>query len=475
VNVSYPRLAVAALRGGGGKTTISMGLLAAWRSKGRRLVPFKKGPDYIDAGWLARAAQFPCFNLDAYLMTAEKVMQSFTGRVGRDLDGALIEGNRGLYDGTDEAGTNSTAALAKLLGAPVVLVVDCTKATRTLAAVVLGCLHFDPAVHIGGVILNQVATSRQEALVRSTIEAETGLSILGAVPRARDQFLPERHLGLIPPQEHPAGGVVIKTLADLAQKHLDLERLWELALSAPDLDYSPGLWPGPAPEPRGQVKIGVIRDSAFQFYYPENLELLERLGAQLVTFSALSMAVMPEVDALYLGGGFPETHAEILAGNEGLRRELYRAAAAGLPIYAECGGLMYLGREMVVKEKTYPMAGVFPVTFGLESRPQGHGYTILKAVKSNPFYAAGHELVGHEFHYSRPLKYEPSEVNLVFEVRRGYGFDRGLDGLAVNNVLGTYTHLHALGTTRWAEALIDLAFKHKEAVSRPQRKAAHEP
>jgi len=461
VNITCPRLVLAALRGGGGKTTVSLGLLAAWRRCGLNLAPFKKGPDYIDAGWLAGAAQTPCYNLDAYLMTPEKVKQSFAFRIGQGSDGALIEGNRGLYDGTDKEGTNSTAELAKLLKAPVVLVVDCTKATRTLAAVVLGCLHFDPPVRLGGVILNKVATPRQETLVRSTIEAETGLPILGAVPRTAGQNLPERHLGLIPRQEHPAGSDTIDLLADLAERHLDLDRLWSLALSAPDLQYTPRSLFETAAKPERQVNIGVIRDSAFQFYYPENLEALERLGAKLVTFSALSMKTLPELDALYLGGGFPETHAEILAGNETLRKELYQAALAGLPVYAECGGLMYLGRELVLNERTYPMAGVFPVTFGVEHRPQGHGYTILEATKHNSFYPVGHQLVGHEFHYSRPLQYDPHKVRLALKVKRGYGFDQGRDGLTAYNVFGTYTHLHALGSVRWAEALVDLAAGYK--------------
>ncbi|MBW1708523.1 MAG: cobyrinate a,c-diamide synthase [Deltaproteobacteria bacterium] len=474
MNLPCPRLVVAALRGGGGKTTISLGLLAAWRKNGRNLIPFKKGPDYIDAGWLASAAQSPCYNLDTYLMTPEKVIQSFACRLGRESDGALIEGNRGLYDGTDKDGTNSTAELAKLLNAPVILVVDCTKATRTLAAVVLGCLHFDTKVRLGGVILNKVATARQEALVRSTIETETGLSILGAVPRARGQNLPERHLGLVPRQEHPAGKGEIEKLAELAENHLDLDGLWNLAKSAPELEYKKGVWFEEIAESVKQVKIGVIRDSAFQFYYPENLEALERLGAKLVTFSALSVKTIPDVDALYLGGGFPETHAEILASNEKLRQEFYQAAMNGLPIYAECGGLMYLGRELIVRDRTYPMAGVFPVTFGIESRPQGHGYTILEAVKPNPYYPVGEELVGHEFHYSRPLNYEADKVDLVLKVRRGYGFDQGRDGLVVRNVLGTYTHLHALGNVRWAEALVDLAAGYRGSENNWRREAADE-
>lgn len=463
MNISCPRLVVAALRGGGGKTTISLGLIAAWRRQGHRVVPFKKGPDYIDAGWLSLAAGRSCFNLDTYMMSREKVLASLALRSARNADLCLIEGNRGLYDGTDESGTHSTAELAKLINSPVILVVDCTKVTRTLAAIVLGLKQFDPAVSIRGVVLNHVATSRQEALVRSTVENYTGLPVLGAIPRIRGENLPQRHLGLVPVQEHPETKRVCDMLADLAEKHINLDQLLELAgkaqpKSAPDL-----LWPQPAPESKSRVKIGVIRDSAFQFYYPENLEFLEKIGAELITFSALSEGKLPEIDALYLGGGFPETHAELLAGNEDLRIALLKAAKAGLPVYAECGGLVYLGRELIYKGKVFPMTGFFPVTFGLEARPRGHGYTILEAVETNPFYTPGQELIGHEFHYSHPLEYDPGQLKLALKVKRGFGFDQGMDGLTKQNVLGMYTHLHALGNTTWAEALVQRAAEFRAA------------
>jgi len=470
VKRACPCLVVAALRGGCGKTTLSLALISAWREQGRRIVPFKKGPDYIDAGWLAQAAGCQCYNLDPYLMSPEQLRRSFIFRMAQGFDGAVIEGNRGLYDGTDRAGTYSTAQLAKLLDVPTILVLDCTKVTRTLAAVVLGCRQFDPEVRLAGVILNQVGTSRQEVLIRSTIEESTGMPVLGAVPRIRDQDLPERHLGLIPHQEHPKAQGVLKFLSEIAFKYIDLDRLWQTALSAPDLYGAPASpWAAPPSRTRPQVRIGVIRDSIFQFYYPENLEALERLGARLVVFSSLSSSGLPEVDALYLGGGFPETQAEVLARNEGLRVSILRAAEAGLPIYAECGGLMYLGRTLLVQDQAYPMTGVFPVSFGLEERPQGHGYTIVRADRPNPFYPTGQELVGHEFHYSRPVDYDSKEVNLVFAVKRGAGFDRGRDGLVVNNVLGTYTHLHALTSNLWAEALVDQAVKFNRSRTRPGR------
>jgi cobyrinic acid a,c-diamide synthase len=462
---NVPRLVPAALRGGSGKTTISLGLIAAWRDQGRRIAPFKKGPDYIDAGWLAQAAGAPCYNLDPYFMSPETIVDSFARRsAGADI--ALIEGNRGLYDGTDAAGTYSTAELAKLLRAPVVLVIHCTKATRTLAAIALGCKVFDPEVELAGVILNEVATGRHEKVIREAIENYAGLPVLGAIPRVGTTDLPERHLGLVPHQEHPRAKQVLDLLGGLVRDYCDLERIRTIAENAPPLE-APDAPIRPVVAPSSvKVKVGVIRDSAFQFYYPENLEALERLGAELVVFSSLDASILPEVDALYLGGGFPETHAELLAQNVGLRDSIRRAVECGLPVYAECGGLMYLGQSLVLKGNTYPMAGVYPVSFSLEEKPQGHGYTRARADRENPYYPLGAELIGHEFHYSRPLDYDPARVNLVLEVSRGHGFDRGRDGLLSHNCLAMYTHLHALGNAAWAEALVRLAVERRSAQCR---------
>lgn len=452
-----PRLTLAALRGGSGKTTVSLGLISAWKNQGRRITPFKKGPDYIDAGWLAKAADSSCFNLDPYLMTDEQIQWSLYHRTSHEVDAAVIEGNRGLFDGTDQAGTYSTAELAKSIESPVVLVIDCTKATRTLAAVVYGCKMFDPKLNLAGVILNEVATARQEKLVRGAIESESGLPVLGAIPRVLTHDLPERHLGLVPHQEHPMARKALDVLGGLARDHLDLDGLWRLAESAPPVKPVPSPWPPITVPSEPRVRIGVIRDSVFQFYYPENLETFERLGAEIYPFSSLETDRLPQVDALCLGGGFPETHAEVLANNKTLRHDIRRLAQAGLPIYAECGGLMYLGQELVLGDNTYPMAGVFPVTFGLEKRPQGHGYATGQISAANSFFDIGTRLTGHEFHYSRPLAYDPKGFDLVMDVQRGHGFDQGRDGLSRYNVFASYIHLHALGTTVWAEALVKLA------------------
>lgn len=451
-----PRLVLTALRGGAGKTTLTLGLLAAWRQRGREVVPFKKGPDYIDPAWHALAAGRLCHNLDPFLMAPDQMLTSVLSQTAA-ADGALIEGNRGLYDGLDVEGTSSTAELAKLLQAPVVLVVDCTMTTRTAAALILGCQHFDPEVALQGVILNQVARPRHEGVLRAAIERYCGIPVLGAVPRLACAIFPERHMGLVPPQEHRAARRAVAGALELAHKYLDFERLWELATLAPPLPIN-RLALASGKQPAGDdVVIGVIRDSAFQFYYPENLAALTQHGARLLEISALRDQTLPPVDALYIGGGFPETHAAALADNKTFRRTLKQAAELGLPIYAECGGLMYLGEGLVLAGQMYPMAGILPLTFTLEKRPQGHGYTVIEVERPNPFFPPGTRLQGHEFHYSRVINSQVHPAELVFRLQRGNGIEQQRDGVCYKNVLATYTHLHALGTPLWAEALVNQA------------------
>lgn len=455
-----PRLLLAALRGGAGKTTLTLGLLAAWRRQGRIVVPFKKGPDYIDPAWHALAAGRPSHNLDPFLMEGDQIV-ALVRRHATTADGLLIEGNRGLYDGLDAEGTYSTAELAKLLAVPVVLVVDCTMATRTVAALVLGCQHFDPQVPLKGVILNQIARPRHEAILRASIERYCGLPVLGALPRLKCAVFPERHMGLVPPQEHAAALRAVHTARDLAEKYLDLEGLWQVARQAPPLPPGPWLEPVPdtAPEP---VTIGIIRDSAFQFYYTDNLEALTAAGARLVELSALEDPTLREVDALYIGGGFPETHAQALSENRTFREAVRQAAENGLPIYAECGGLMYLGAAIRTLEgERFPMVGLFPFDFVMGRKPKGHGYTVLEVETDNPFFPRGSRLKGHEFHYSRIQPEPGADTVMAFRVVRGAGIGGQRDGLLYKNVLATYTHLHALGAPHWAPALVARAGEYR--------------
>lgn len=475
--MNRPKIVMAASRGGSGKTLLTIGIIAAWSDEGFRISPFKKGPDYIDAGWLAMAAGRLCYNLDTFLIDSEQVLSSFLNH-SQDSDIAVVEGNRGLYDGLDFKGSTSTAKLAKLIEAPVVLIINSTKTTRTMAAVVSGCIQFDADVRIEGVILNRVAGPRHEAILRKSIEHYCGIPVVGAVPKLSQQNFPERHMGLIPTPEHAWAKTSIQEASKLAKKYLDLDALKQIAGLKLTVPVSKGKKARIAIDKKSvnvitlakktfsaklksTLKIGIIHDSAFQFYYPENIDALVAAGADICFISPLTGKTIPEIDALYIGGGFPETHAEALADNVAFKQDLKAQVEAGLPIYAECGGLMYLGDALVLDDTVYPMAGVLPVAFGLSKRPQGHGYTIIKVKSENPFFKVGLEIRGHEFHYSKVLRWGGNDKDLVFCMKRGTGFLNNRDGICYKNVLATYTHIHALGTPSWAIAMIRNAVSHQ--------------
>lgn len=472
MRIDAPRLLVAGLRGGSGKTLLSLGLAASFRSRGLDVAPFKKGPDYIDASWLSRASGRPCRNLDLFLFSPAAALGSF-GRGAASADLALIEGNRGLFDGMDAEGTFSSAELAKLLRAPVLLTVDATKTTRTAAAMILGCQTMDPDVRLGGVVLNRIAGSRHESVLRQAIEGICGLPVLGAVPKLPEDLFPERHLGLIPPQETEEVQDPLARVANVAERYLDLDGILEVARTAGALEV-PQRRPTIRVEHedgsegnRGPPRIGVFVDEAFQFYYPENLEALSRAGGEIVEISPLSDLRLPSVDALYLGGGFPETLAAGLSGNGQFLDSVRTRAGEGLPIYAECGGAVYLGRSLQYAGQRFAMAGVLPVDYGFQARPRGHGYTVLEAVGENPFFEVGETLRGHEFHYTHLLSPDTREApdrRFAFRVHRGYGFDGTWDGLVHGNVLASYTHIHALGVEAWAPSLVRAGIRFSASV-----------
>ena len=457
---TIPRLVISATRGGLGKTTLAIGITAAWRRKGRRVAVFKKGPDFIDAGWLGVAAGKPCYNLDLFIMEREAILGSFIKHTA-DADAAVIEGNRGLYDGVDESGAYSTGRLTKLLKTPVLLIVDCTKASSTVGAVVLGCQKYDPEVDIRGVILNNVLPGRHESVVRKAIEQVSGLLVVGAIPRQRKGEFPERHMGLTPFHEHPEVEQAINAAAAVAEKYLDLDAVWNIACSASELEIPEKPTTTFLARGEDKVTVGVIKDTAFQFYYPDNLEALERQGARIFEINALKDRTLPDIDSLYIGGGFPETQAAELAANKGFCSALKAAAENGLPIYAECGGLIYLGRSLEVDDRIYPMTSVLPVDFVLEKRPQAHGYTILEARDSSPFLEKGVIIRGHEFHYSRIVNLDDLPP-MAYYMQRGAGINSTEDGLVYKNVLACYTHLHALGTPQWAEAMVGKAREYRK-------------
>lgn len=454
-----PRILVSGLSGGAGKTIVSLGLSRCFTNRGLDVRPFKKGPDYIDAVWLGLAAAKPASNLDPHFLDSSVIRNLFADRAnGGDI--AVIEGNRGLFDGMDVDGSCASSELARILTTPVILSLDCTKMTRTAAAVMAGIAGFEDGLVIGGVILNRTAGPRHRKILRETIEHYTDIPVLGALPKISPDPIPERHMGLVSNREYAGEEEILDNIASIVSSHVDVNRVLEIASAQPPvIDVKP-LWDAPAPTP--DVTIGYVRDAALWFYYEENLDALRQAGAELVELTLLDSTPWPEIDGLLLGGGFPETLADQLYENEKVRDHVKALSNAGLPIYAECGGMMYLTESLTFKGRTVPMAGVFPVRTELCERPSGLGYIRAEVVEDNPYHPKGKTLVGHEFHYSHCLT-DVSGLNFALSMERGTGMLNGFDGLMHKNTFAGYAHIHAFGTPWWADNFVQAARKWKSS------------
>lgn len=460
-----PRILISALRGGAGKTLLSLGLTRAFVRQGLAVKPCKKGPDYIDAAWLSRAAGLPCTNLDPFFLDARRLRSLLAHVWPVRGDIALIEGNRGLFDGRDLAGTCSSAALARILETPVLLSLDIAKMTRTAAAVTAGLAGFEPGVRLAGVVLNQTASSRHETITRRCIEAHTDIPVLGALPRLAHNPLPERHMGLADLDGHQDAERMLDDLGQLMARHLDLPRILELARSAPPLPETAPFWPSAPAEPAFRPRIGYVRDAALWFYYTENLEALSRAGAELAELSLLDPAPWPELHGLYLGGGFPEEWATQLADSPHPAR-IRILSEAGLPIYAECGGFMLLAEAIVRDGQVFPMAGVFSARAHFHPKPQGLGYVEAEVIRPNPFHPVGALLRGHEFHYSR-CESDTDISGAALRLHCGVGMGRRRDGLLRGNTFAAYTHGYAPAMPHWAENFVTAARARAQEILRP--------
>ncbi|MEX2241496.1 MAG: cobyrinate a,c-diamide synthase [Burkholderiales bacterium] len=450
------RLFISAAHKSSGKTTVCIGLCAALGARGEAVQPFKKGPDYIDPLWLGLAAGRPCYNLDPYLSGAQELRAEFAQRMqGATL--GLVEGNKGLYDGLALDGSNSNAALAAMLGTPVVLVIDARGMTRGIAPLILGYQAFDRNIRIAGVILNQLGGSRHEAKLRAVIQHYTGVPVLGAVQHDERMAIVERHLGLVPSNEAEGARSRIDAIAAHIAAQVDLDQVRAIARQAPPLQGGELASEAAGGAP---VRIGIARDAAFGFYYPGDLEALRAAGAELVPFDALRDKRLPRVDALFIGGGFPETHMEALAANTALRAEVRNAIEAGMPAYAECGGLMYLARAIEWHGRRAEMAGVLPADIVMHARPVGRGYVHLRETGRGlwPARPAGEPALirAHEFHYSSVENLAPG-LEFAYDVERGYGIDGRRDGIVHRNLLASYAHLRDVSGNRWARRFVEFA------------------
>ncbi len=417
-----PAVLVAGTHSGVGKTTVTLGLMAALRRRGLIVQPFKVGPDFIDPSHHTAICSRPSRNLDPFMMGLEGVQRCFCSAI-RGADVAVVEGVMGLYDGMDASEVGSTAQVAKALGIPVLLVINVHGMSRSAAALELGFASFDSGVQLAGTILNQVGSERHLAMLKGAMR----LPIFGALPRDREVEMKSRHLGLVMgfEKEHDLGA-----LASLLEEHASIDDILKLCVApcqARKMNVA-----------KKTVRIGVARDEAFCFYYHDNFYELERRGAELVFFSPLRDD-LPEVDGLYIGGGYPELHAAELEAAQA-RQQVKKASLDGMPIYGECGGLIYLGRSIECDAGSRDMVDALPGSAQMTKKLQALGYVEAEVVGSNPVASMGRTILGHEFHYSRFDT--DKDARFVYKLSRGKGIVNGLDGLVEHNTLGGYLHAH---------------------------------
>jgi cobyrinic acid a,c-diamide synthase len=437
-----------------GKTTIAIGLGAALRARGLAVQPFKKGPDFIDSAWLQEATGNPCFNLDPYLTSIAAVTEFFYRHVGKP-DIALIEGTKGLHDGVATDGGDSNAAVARAIGSPVVLVMDTRGMTRGVAAVVMGLQKFDPDTQVVGVILNRVAGARHEGKLRRAIEQYTDLTVLGAVSEDPRLQIVQRHIGLTPTHETQGAQQGVKSLGDLIASQVDLDQVLEMsALHRSSVATLVGTVKMSAGAPR--LRIGVAKDKAFGFYYPDDVRALESAGVCLLEIDTLNDKTLPEdLDGLWIGGGFPECYLAELDKNQDLRQAIRRAIETDLPVYAECGGLMYLSESITYQGITGQMVGAIKGHAHLLDKPVGRGYISLESTPNMPWpgWLDG-SVKGHEFHHAEMRDLSPNQ-KYAWRVKRGHGVDSNFDGLIYKNVLAGFAHLRDATGTDWTKHFID--------------------
>jgi len=430
-----------------GKTVVSLGLCAAFKAKLLNVQAFKKGPDYIDPIWLSQASGNPCYNLDFYNMPESEIIALYRQYTSQS-DIAIIEGNKGLYDGMSTTGGDANADMAKLLDTSVILVIDATGITRGVAPLLSGYQAFDQEVTIAGVILNKVAGERHESKLVQAIEHYTDIPVVGAIRRSKELIIDERHLGLMPANETPESQSFIDRAAKHITDQVDLSAL--LTSNQITIKSSPLV----VNNATKALTVAVAKDSAFGFYYPDDLNAFESLGVDLVYFDTLTDAQLPKADALFIGGGFPEMQLDALSENQSLLSDIKTKIEAGLPTYAECGGLMYLSRQITHQGKTHKMVGVIEADTLMTPKPIGRGYVQLAPTNKHPWNEVAEQIYAHEFHYSKLENLDP-KTHYAYEVLRGVGVDNKRDGILKHNLLATYSHLRNVGGNHWVEQFVN--------------------
>jgi len=451
-----PRIIIAAPQSGTGKTSLTLALIASLKRRGLRIQAFKVGPDFLDPSYLTIASGRPCYNLDGWMTGREYVLELFH-RTTQDADLAVIEGVMGLFDGSDPATSEgSTAEIAKWLNAPVLLVVNVHGMARSLAAIVKGCVEFDRTLKISGIVANHCGSDHHKDWLAQSLESSSLPPLLGAIPRGIMPTLPSRHLGLITADSENLSPKILEELADLFEKHVSVARILQMASDAPLLSV-----PEPASEVkpfRKHISVGVAYDRAFHFYYPDNLDELTSRGCDLIRFSPLEDRDLPkDLDSLYLGGGYPEEYAEALANNQEMQEAVRKFAGRGLPLYAECGGLMYLTRGIETTiGKRYPMVGLLPVWSRMLDRLKSLGYVEVTLAQDALWGKSGAVIRGHEFHYSE-LTGDPLEDGFwapAYRLKHRRSKTAVIEGFQQGNTLASYVHLHWASRPKAMETFI---------------------
>ncbi len=458
--INVPSFLIAAARKSSGKTTISLGLTRAFANRGLRVQTYKKGPDYIDPLWLSQASNSTCFNLDFNTQNNTEIVATYCQNLhGADL--GIVESNKGLFDGVDVFGSDSNAQLVKLLKTPVILVIDTIGMTRGIAPLLLGYENFDPDISIAGVILNKTGGERHERKLRAAVEHYTDICVLGAVRRDDNLIVSERHLGLTTPGEKSNADPLIEILAERIEDSLDLAKILNIARRASTCVARAGAL-GSLPI-KNSIKIAVARDAAFGFYYEDDLVALKNAGAKLEFFSPLSDEKLPEADALFFGGGFPETNLKQLARNKSMLAQIKSEILRGKPTYAECGGLMYLSRTIHWRGESERMVGAIPGDCRMHEKPQGRGFAKLKPTALHPWqFDPGSTLNVHEFHYS-DITNLPADTKYAYQVSRGHGIDGKRDGIVINNLLANFCHFRSTTRTPWVNGFVEFTRQMKDA------------
>jgi len=444
-----PTYLISSTKKSSGKTIVSIGLTGLANKLGYTVQTFKKGPDFIDPSWLKAATKRPCYNLDFNTMSDEEIKAMHKNKSSYS-DFSLIEGTKGLYDGVATDGSDSNAQLAKLLKAEAILVIDCKGITRGIAPLLLGYENFDKKINMKRVILNNVSTSRHESKLLASISNYTDFEVVGSLPFI-EGIINERHLGLVPSFQEKSKNSMLTKIITITKKNIDYEKLYP---NKKNIKKTKILSSKNISMKKNKLTIGIAEDSSFGFYYQDDLDKIQSYGHRIKKINLLKDKKLPRIDGFIIGGGFPEMQASELERNQSMRKCVKNAIENNLPVYAECGGLMYLANKIKLNNEVKKMCNVFDINIDMNNKPIGRGYTIVQASSHHPWGLERNDIYAHEFHYSS-VKNNKKKYEFAFDIKRGHGINGKKDGFIYKNTLASFTHLRATKCFNWVKYFLD--------------------